>query len=121
MGSRSSGPASTLNSKAASRTVRAIGPTTEKDVHPFFVGYRATRPRLGLSPTTPQQAAGTRIDPARSLPSASGPRPAASAAAAPPLEPPGIRSRFHGLRVTPKTRLSVTPLQPNSGVFVLPI
>src|SRR5947208_3498755 len=97
-GSRSSGPAMTESSSAASRTVRAIGPTHEKLVQPLALGNRDTRPSVGLSPTTPQQAAGWRMEPARSLPSASGPSPAASAAAAPPLDPPGVRPRFHGLR-----------------------
>ena len=61
-----------------------------------------------------------RIEPPPSVPMASGPRPAATAALAPPLEPPGVRSRFHGLRVTPKSRLWVAPIQPMVGVFVLP-
>jgi hypothetical protein len=45
-----------------------------------------------------------RVDPAPSLPSPMGPMPAATAAAAPPLDPPGVRSGFHGLRVTPEDR-----------------
>src|SRR5436853_7941053 len=61
-----------------------------------------------------------RIEPPPSVPMWSGPSPAAAAAEAPPLEPPGVRSRFHGLRVTPKTRLWVAPIQPNVGVLVLP-
>ncbi len=61
-----------------------------------------------------------RIDPPPSVPMASGPMPAATAALAPPLEPPGVRSRFHGLRVTPKSRLCVAPIQPIIGVLVLP-
>src|SRR5690348_8573466 len=68
----------------------------------------------------PQNAAGLRIDPPPSVPSARGPSPAATAAPAPPDDPPGVRSRFQGLRVTPNTRLSVIPTQPNVGVFVLP-
>ena len=36
-----------------------------------------------------------------SEPVARGTSPAASAAPAPPLDPPGVRSRFHGLRVGP--------------------
>jgi hypothetical protein len=39
----------------------------------------------------PQQAAGIRIEPAESVPSAASARPAVSAAAEPPLEPPAIR------------------------------
>ena len=46
------------------------------------------------------QAAGWRIEPPVSVPSASGASHAATAAAEPPLEPPGMRSRSHGLRVT---------------------
>ena len=42
--------------------------------------------------------------------------PAASAAAEPPDEPPGLNSRFHGLRVTPQMRESVIAAQQNSGV-----
>src|ERR1700728_946148 len=78
-------------------------------------------PVVPLRPTKPQQAAGIRVDPAPSLPSPIGPMPAATAAAAPPLDPPGVRSVFHGLRVTPKIGPSVWPLMPNSGVVVLPI
>jgi len=46
--------------------------------------------------------------------------PEASAAAAPPLEPPGVSFGFHGLRVIPASGLSVAPFQPNSAVLVLP-
>ena len=46
--------------------------------------------------------------------------PAASAAAEPPLDPPGVVSVFQGLRVTPHSGESVTPFQPNSDMVVLP-
>ena len=52
-------------------------------------------------PTTPQSAAGWRIEPPVSVPSESGAIEAATAAAEPPLEPPGTRSLSHGFRVTP--------------------
>ena len=119
-GSRGSGPAMAANISAASATVRAIGPSTERPLQPEAFGTRGTRPCDGLKPTTPLQAAGWRIEAARSLPWASGPSPAATAAAAPPDDPPGERSSAQGLRVAPKTRLSVSGLQPNSGVLVLP-
>src|SRR5207245_6864143 len=61
-----------------------------------------------------------RIEPPPSVPMWSGPSPAAAAADAPPDEPPGVRSRFQGLRVGPKRRLWVAPIQPKVGVFVLP-
>src|SRR6516162_2903036 len=61
-----------------------------------------------------------RIDPAPSLATCSGPIPAAQAAAAPALLPPGVRARPHGLRVIPVSGLSPSAFQPNSGVVVLP-
>ncbi len=78
------------------------------------------RPRCGLRPTSPQQAAGIRIEPPPSLPWAIGTMPAATAAAAPPDEPPGVRSVSQGLRAGPKRRGSVTGRIPNSGMLVLP-
>ncbi len=58
-----------------------------------------TTPGPGLRPTTPQQAAGIRIDPPPSEPSASAAMPDARAAAPPPVDPPGVRPVSHGLRV----------------------
>jgi hypothetical protein len=48
----------------------------------------ARRPREGLKPNRPQQAAGMRIEPPPSLAWAIGTTPEAVAAAAPPDEPP---------------------------------
>src|SRR3954464_14288043 len=48
-------------------------------------------------PTIPHSDAGWRIEPPVSVPIAQGARPAATAAAEPPLEPPGTRSVSHGL------------------------
>ena len=48
----------------------------------------------------PHEAAGWRIEPPVSVPSASGAMPAATAAAEPPREPPGTRA-VPGLRVGP--------------------
>src|SRR5215475_1184852 len=78
------------------------------------------RPRLGFSPNTPQHEAGMRIEPPPSLASASGTMPAATAAAAPPLDPPGLRVGSHGFRQTPSASDSVEGSRPSSGVFVLP-
>ena len=58
----------------------------------------------------PQNDAGIRMEPPPSVPTASGPSPAATAAPAPPLDPPGVSSRFHGFRVIPKSGLSVDAL-----------
>ena len=62
-----------------------------------------------------------RIEPAPSEPSAAPTRPAATAAALPPLEPPGARCRSHGLRVAPNVAVSVNGHSVSSGTFVLPM
>src|SRR5256714_9188395 len=97
-----------------------MGPEVRRPSDRETKGAGETRPREGLRPTSPQQDAGMRIDPPPSLPCATGQRPAASAAPAPPLEPPGVRSVSHGLRQSPFSSDSVIAIVPNSGVFVLP-
>ena len=61
-----------------------------------------------------------RIEPAPSEPIAPATSPAATAAAAPPLEPPGVWSRCQGLRVAPKASVSEKCHWPTSGALVLP-
>src|SRR6185312_5375669 len=107
----------TSSNAAASRTVRASGPLVEKPSWPPN-GASDTRPRAGLIPKTPQHDAGMRIEPPPSVPCAAGARHDATATAAPPLDPPGVRSVLHGLRHAPFSRDSVTAVMPNSGVFV---
>src|ERR1700674_268814 len=105
---------------ALSRTERVIAwrrltrPTSSP------AGARDARPRLGLSPKTPQHEAGMRIEPAPSPPLAAGTMPAATAAAEPPDEPPTVRSSAHGFRVGPKSTGSVVEWLPTSGVLVRP-
>src|SRR5580692_4767331 len=48
------------------------------------------RPKVVFKPTTPQQAAGTRIEPAVSVPKATSALPLATATADPLDEPPGM-------------------------------
>ncbi len=55
-----------------------------------------------------------------SVPKAAGAMPAATAAAEPPLEPPGTRVGSHGLRVKRKAENSFDPPMPNSSRLVLP-
>src|SRR5262247_853610 len=84
--------------EAASATVRASGPAWSSDQLCGTTPSRLTRPKVGLRPTRLHTAAGMRIDPPVSDPSAPRHSPAATAAPEPPLEPDGTRSRFHGLR-----------------------
>src|SRR5690606_36665504 len=72
-------------------------------------------------PTSPQNAAGCRTDPPVSDPRAAAAMPAATAAADPPLDPPGVRSRSHGFFVTASAEFSVDDPIPNSSRLVLPI
>src|SRR5256885_14741428 len=91
----------------------------EKKLCPLS-GPIETRPRAAFRPTSPQQAAGVLIEPPPSLPRAIGTIPAATAAAAPPLEPPGGRASAHGLRVGPVRRGSGVGRMPISGNEGLP-
>ena len=77
------------------------GPAVPSVHHRWGSGAVVTRPRCGLRPNSPQQALGIRIEPPPSPPMPAGTRPAATAAAVPPLEPPGERVASHGLRVWP--------------------
>ncbi|EUA43006.1 6-aminohexanoate-cyclic-dimer hydrolase domain protein [Mycobacterium xenopi 3993] len=58
-----------------------------------------------------------RIDPPPSLACANGTRPLATAAAAPPLDPPGDRLVSHGLWVGPQAIGSVVGTLPSSGCW----
>src|SRR4051794_31605609 len=92
------GPAIASSSAAASRPVRASGPCTDRPLISLLSGAVDTRPRLVLMPTRPLTLDGMRIDPPPSLPGAAGSRPAATAAPAPPLDPPAERVRSQGVR-----------------------
>ena len=61
-----------------------------------------------------------RMEPPPSLACANGTMPLATAAAAPPLDPPGERVVSHGLCVAPQASGSVVGTLPSSGLFVRP-
>ena len=58
-------------------------------------------PRLGTKPTTPQKEPGRMVEEVVCVPRASGSIIAATAAAEPDEEPPGVRVASCGLRVGP--------------------
>ncbi|OPZ50488.1 MAG: hypothetical protein BWY92_00816 [Firmicutes bacterium ADurb.BinA052] len=105
MESRPSRPAIALSMMAQSRTSRVIGPTVSRDDANATTPYLLTRPYVGFSPTTPQKDAGCLMEPPVSVPMDATASPAATAAAHPPLEPPGTLSRSQGFRVTWKTEV----------------
>src|SRR5262245_57808671 len=65
-------------------------------------------------------AAGFRTEPALSVPMDAKQRSAATATADPPLEPPGILDKSHGLYVVPKYGLIVVPPAAHSCILVFP-
>src|SRR5947209_11031040 len=91
-GSAASKPATTR------RTLHASAISSEKIDTQSSVRHAGTTPVFGISPsdgfnpTMLLSIAGTRPEPAVSVPSEMGTRPAATAAAEPELEPPGMRS-----------------------------
>ncbi len=110
-----------------SSTDRASGPSTDirwpemPGSSGGIDGARETLPNPGLSPITPQHRAGFRMDPPMSLPRPNGAIPEPTTEPSPPLDPPAVRSGFHGLRVSPRKALSVDTRSPSSGMFVRPI
>ena len=110
----------TESTSAASSTDVAMGPIWSSDDAKASRPYLETRPYVGFSPTTPHSAAGWRMEPPVSEPSASGTMRAATAAAEPPLDPPGIRSICQGFLVGPKAEFSVDDPIANSSQLVLP-
>ena len=119
LSSRASRPPITDSTSAASRTLCVIGPMCAS-AGAVAAGQTGTRPKRALMPNTPQKLAGIRMEPPPSVARASGTMRAATWAAAPALEPPAVRSRFHGLRVMPVRGESPTALAPNSLVVLLP-
>src|SRR5882672_3838260 len=101
--------------RAASATLRVIGPACESVPNGLAV-HIGTSPYVGLIVTVPVNAAGMRSDPPPSVPTDHVPMPSPTAAALPPLDPPAVSSTSHGLPVGPCRNESVTPFQPNSGV-----
>ncbi len=81
-----------------SRTSRVSTPPIASAAPSTPCGPGLTRPRLALKPTSPHALAGIRSEPPPSEPWAAGTMPDATAAAAPPLDPPADRLRSHGVR-----------------------
>src|SRR3972149_5484556 len=106
---------------AAEWTSLAIGPIWSKLMARSIKPYLGTRPYVGFKPTTPQCDAGFLMLPPVSLPSARSQKFAATAAALPEEEPPGILPKAAGLFVAPKQDVSPELPQANSSMFVIPI
>src|SRR5207248_10866253 len=110
-------PVITSSSSAASATVRASGPLTPRPYRSGTSGPSETRPRDGLIPNRPHTLDGMRMEPPPSLPWAAGARPAATAAAAPPLDPHADRDRSPGVRAGGPIADSVELVSPYVGIL----
>src|SRR5205085_9233707 len=91
----------TAQTVQASSAVRASADTQARDLHAGTRPCVLSSPGVGLRPTTLLQPAGTRPEPAVSVPSAKLTSPAATATAEPELEPPEMYSESKTLRQAP--------------------
>src|SRR6476646_10619959 len=99
--SASSGWAIEASTSAASRAVRANTDTQSSDRQAGTTPLVLTNPWVGLQPMMLPNAAGTRPDPAVSVPRANGTMPVATATPDPELDPPGTTAESNGLRGVP--------------------
>src|SRR5215510_1108432 len=90
-GSAGSGPASVVSRRAASVTLRAIGPAVSIFLFRGTMPDELIKPVVGRKPTVEVNAAGVRTEVSVSSPTATAVRLAATATPEPLLEPPGTR------------------------------
>ena len=110
--------------RASARCRRRCAPgrrTRSARANPRAAGWTRPGPGSTSCPTSPQHAAGIRIEPPPSDPVAHGTIPEATAAAEPPEDPPGVRLGSHGLRVMPLASVAVQGKIVSSGTLVIPI
>src|SRR4029077_4608503 len=119
-GSGAGPPVSADHIRATSSTLRAIGPTVSSVGQSGKMPSIGISPQRGFSPTVPQQAEGRRIEQPVSVPRPRSQRPAASAAALPPLEPPVVRPGCNGFLTVPYHGFWLVTPQANSCRFALP-
>src|SRR5258708_25652463 len=119
MGARyGGGAAMTEYSSFTSATERPSGAMTDRPAGSTISD--GTRSGDGRRPTMPQQEAGMRIEPPMSVPIPTVAIPAQTAAALPPLEPPGVMPDRQGLFVAGKVALVGPTPAASSGRLVLP-
>src|SRR5258708_6912466 len=93
------GSASAAASRAASATLRVNVPSWSSVSLNTCTPENGIASLVGLNPTTPQYAAGRITDPLVCVPIAPVTWPAATAAAGPDDDPPGVCRGFHGFLV----------------------
>src|SRR5512144_751146 len=112
-GSPGPGPAVASSNAAVSRTVSVTACSVEQPPRPSpAYGDMVLRARAGLRPTTPQQAAGARIEPKPSLACADGGGGAAARPAGDPGEIPGRPRRPVELRLARERQPELARVRP---------
>ena len=99
----------------ASATPRHMGPSLSSDQHSVMAPVRATRPKVGRRPVTPQRMLGLTMEPPVSDPIAKPTKPAATAAPGPAEEPDAPSSVFHGFTVWPPNQMSFNASAPSES------
>src|SRR6266540_625307 len=100
-GSRPSAPATTSSSSALSATDAVMGPTWSTVCSVGNIPVYGTNPWVAFIPYTPENAAGVRIEPPWSPPSAMATSPEPTMAAQPEDEPPDVWVGLWGFSVGP--------------------
>ena len=98
-------PASTSYVRRTVSRSRANGPTVSRPSASGKMPSSESAPVAGRTPEMPLSAAGMRMEPSVSLPSAMSASPAATAAAEPPLEPPTVRVEVPRVGGAPEVRV----------------
>src|SRR6185295_5411144 len=94
---------------------RVIGPSLSSDQQSVIAPVRATRPKVGRSPVTPQRMAGLTMLPPVSLPMENATSAAAVAAPGPALDPEAPSSNSHGFIVWPPNQMSLSASAPSES------
>src|SRR3989304_8733211 len=113
-------PAIILSMIAQSVTSLVIGPPWASEDANAIRPNLDPLPYVGLSPVPPEGEAGWRMLPPVSVPRDAAQRPAATAAALPPLLPPGTLLVSHGFKVGKNAEVSVEEPMANSSMLSLP-
>src|SRR3984893_9211180 len=120
-GSPESNPLDACQTLCASSQVRAKIDTQSRVRQAGTTPAVLSRPRVGLSPIKLLKAAGTRPEPAVSVPREKVTSPLATATAEPELEPPEMYRSSNTLEQAPKGERVPTNPVANWSIFVFPI
>src|SRR5690625_5535473 len=107
------GPWTASHSATSAGTSRATNPGVSRLGESGNIPSELTAPYVGLKPATALSAAGIRIEPAVSVPTAAPAMPSATATADPPLDPPAINDGSRAFFTGPAKLTS--PVVPNEN------